>query len=68
MFNTKNIHVFSDQQEDGGFKHFVTFGNCAPWDTPESECVECASESESHKLKHIVIAILGEYEYRTFEY
>ena len=62
MLNSKNMHVLSDQQQDGGFKHFVTFGECAPWDTPDDECVECASESEAHKLKNIVSVICGEAE------
>jgi hypothetical protein len=54
MINSKNVHVYSDQQKDGGFKYYVTFGDCAPWDCLESESVECASESEAYKLMDIV--------------
>jgi hypothetical protein len=58
MINSKNVNVYSDQQKDGGFKHYVTFGDCAPWDCPESESVECASEGEAHKLKNIVDSLV----------
>lgn len=59
MLTSKNVHIHSEQQKDGSFKHFVTFGDCAPWDTPDDECVECASESEAHKLKNVLCLIYG---------
>jgi hypothetical protein len=48
------VHVYSDQQTDGGFKHYVTFGDKAPWQADESDVVECVSEDHAHKLKRLV--------------
>lgn len=39
-----------DQREDGGFDHYVVFGDFAPWDAPDENCVKCATESDADKL------------------
>ena len=40
----------SDQQVDGSFRHYVVFGDIAPWDAPPEKCVECATEEDADKL------------------
>ena len=40
----------SDQQKDGSFRHYVVFGDIAPWDAPPEKCVECATEEDADKL------------------
>jgi hypothetical protein len=57
LINAKNIHVYCEQQTNGGFNYFVTFDNCAPWDTTEDKCIECVSEIEAHKLKDLLIQL-----------
>ncbi len=67
MKNLK-VHVLSDQQEDGGFKHYVVFGEGSPIDAEESNCVECASEKDAYKLQSIVSGeSLGDYYDRQME-
>lgn len=54
MSNKNSVTVLSDQQDDGGFKHYVTFGDKAPWDADDADSVECATEDDAHKLKDII--------------
>ena len=49
-----NINVMSDQQTDLGFKHYIVFGDCAPWDAKADNMVECLSEDDAHKLKALI--------------
>lgn len=60
MINSKNIQVYYDQQTEGNFKYFVTFGDCAPWDTPDDQCIECVSEVEVYKLKNLLNQIYND--------
>ncbi len=48
------VNVMSEQQEDGGFDHYVTFGDKAPWLTEEENVVKCATEEDAHKLKALI--------------
>ena len=48
------VLTHSDQQEDGDFNHYVVFGNKAPWNTPESNMLQCESEKSSHSLATLI--------------
>jgi hypothetical protein len=43
----------ANQIEDGGFEHFVTFGDAAPWVAEEEHAVKCATEEDAIKLERI---------------
>lgn len=53
-----NTNVVYDQQEDGSFRHYVSFGESPPWDAEEMDIVYCATEEDAHKLKEIIERIL----------
>ena len=58
LSNKKNmtVNVLSNQKEGGGFDHYVTFGNKAPWKAKDEDVVQCATEEDAHKLKALIDA------------
>lgn len=51
---SRQVNVLSNQEGDGGFSYYVTFGDKAPWLADGSEVVKMASEDDAHKLKNII--------------
>lgn len=52
-----NFVKLYDQRKDGGFDHYVVFGNFAPWDAPDDNLVKCASETDADKLMGFLLKI-----------
>lgn len=53
-----SIHVMSDQQEDGGFKHYVVFGSgVPPWQARDENVFECKTEDDAHKLQKLILGL-----------
>ena len=48
------INVMSDQQPDSSFKHYIVFGDGAPWKANKDNMVQCLSEGDAHKLKSLI--------------
>lgn len=55
-----NYTKHSDQRDDGGFDHYVVFGDVAPWDAPDEVCVKLATEQDADKLMSLLMSALTE--------
>ena len=55
-------NIISDQQEDAGFKHYVVFGNEAPWLADDDHTVECRTLEEARKLQSLIENLVREHD------
>lgn len=48
------FNVYSDQQENGEFKHYIVFGDGKPCDASYNDMFECSNEEEAFRIRSIL--------------